>query len=1118
MVVAVLSGTMAPVSLIFATDKTITNKDLVLEKLRAEQSEKAGQLRDFDSDGKMKTFSTDESLKKSAEMKQPQKQNYVEGEVLVKFKEQKINLEYSSGRTKARQFANRKNLDKKEDIRKSNISVLKAKGDESVEGMVERLKNDPDVEYVQPNFLYYPLAIGTDDTYRDKLWGLDNYGQEVGGVSGTPNADINILDAWAILEGDEDDIIVAVIDSGVAYNHPDLTGNMWDGSNCLDDEGNYLGGCNHGYDYEDNDKIPLATISSHGTHIAGTIGAIKNNSKGIIGVAPNVKIMALKGLQILPTNHIVKGVNFAKHNGAKVINASWGNNADNCNDIFDQALYEAIQDFDGLFVAAAGNDGENHNGSTFFDGPSDYGYNTSCWNGLDNIISVAATDQNDNLAPWSDYGEFVDVGAPGVNIYSTTNDTDVLNETFKEIMSPNIPTGWTKGGTPNYWGTYDFEDDLWGKVLYGDYSHIPYENNVDSTVVLPSYNLSDATGVAIDFWSKCDTEYTTTNWYDYMALEISSDGVNYDEFFKWDEAYLDLLNDESPIDESGASVYHFQDIGIPSEYLTNNFKLRFRWYTDLSNYPIENYDGCFVDDVKITKYTDGSDEQYAYGYMQGTSMAAPHVAGLAALIWGYDSGLSYSEVKDVILTTGDPLDSLDGKTTTGKRINAFNALNSLISSGTEVSGNITEDTIWTLENSPYIVTGTVQVLEDIKLTIEPGVEVKFNENTELNIGGELNAIGTESQMITFTSNQDAPQAGNWIGMEFTDGSVDAQADDQNNYLSGSIIKYGVIEYAEDGIRSQNSSQYISNSIIRYNLSEGIQLYYSGSLLKNNIVSNNYIGIQFTNHDVLGDREFVIIGNQIINNSGDGIYGLQDTNATISHNDIYGNENGIDIVGTYTTPNINFNNIYNNSNYNVLMKYNNYEDVNAQNNWWGTTDAVEIENKLYDYYDDTNLGKVIYNPFATAELDFDDQTAPIITLLGTNPINLFVDDSYTDAGATALTYNVSDNAGNSANELTRTVNVNEVILENIEITNPAPKLIYTVGEGLDITGLEVTGTYNNGTTQIETITTANITGFDSSIPANDQILTITVNPASYNRRGSNSNSDKQQHSELYIYFR
>ncbi|MFH1546163.1 MAG: S8 family serine peptidase, partial [Patescibacteria group bacterium] len=383
-----------------------------------------------------------------------EKQNYVEGEVLVKFKEQKINLEQSSGRTKAMQFATGKNLEKKEDIRKSNISVLKIKDTKTVEEKIAELKNDSRVEYVQPNFQYYPLTLNAN------LWGLNNTGQEVNGVSGTDDKDIDAPEAWAISEGEGSNIIVAVIDSGVAYNHPDLANNMWDGNGCsgLDKNGNSIGGgCQHGYDYEDNDKIPLPTSSSHGTHIAGTIGAEKNGS-GIIGVAPNVKIMALK--VALTTDQILMAIDFAESNNAKVINASWGGASE------DTALYNAINSFPGLFIAAAGNNGSNNESAHFY--PSDYD--------LDNIISVAATDQNDALATFSNYGATsVDVGAPGVNIYSTVASIESFSEDFETATLHEIGTQFMAGGdTPSYWGVEQVGSQ---KALFTDDRNLPYIPN-----------------------------------------------------------------------------------------------------------------------------------------------------------------------------------------------------------------------------------------------------------------------------------------------------------------------------------------------------------------------------------------------------------------------------------------------------------------------------------------------------------------------------------------------------------------------------------------------------------------------------------------------------------------
>jgi subtilisin family serine protease len=589
------------------------------------------------------------------------KNDYDDGEILVKYKNAKINLNTLSGKVASENFADSRSLEKKEDMVENNISLLKIKDLKTVEQKITELQKDPNVEYVEPNYKRYPAVISSNDTNKSLLWGLDNTSQSVNGTSGTSDADIDAPEAWAITDlASSTSVIVAIIDSGVAYNHPDLLANMWDGTSCKDENGNALGNCNHGYDYEDNDKTPLPTVSSHGTHVAGTIAAIKNNSKGIIGVAPNVKIMTIKYGNNISTE--VKAIDFAIQNGAKIINASYTGSS------FSQTEYDAINRFKsagGIFVAAAGNQSINNESTHSY--PSDYD--------LDNIVSVAATDQNDALASFSNYGvTSVDVGAPGTNIYSAIpSETEILSETFESVTPPAVPSGWVKGGTNNKWATYNTGAVDWGKVLYGQVPSFPYDNNANTTITSPTYNLS-AGGANMDFWAVCDTEYTTTIWSDYMVLEYSADGVNFTEANsvfngegRFDESLLDSLNDDSS--PSGNAVYHFENLSIPSQYSTSNFKFRLRWVTNSSD---NNYDGCLVDDVRITKYSDGLDEQY--GYMNGTSMATPHVAGLAALIEGYNPNLSLAQVKNIILTSGDDIVSLHGKTSAGTRINAYNAL------------------------------------------------------------------------------------------------------------------------------------------------------------------------------------------------------------------------------------------------------------------------------------------------------------------------------------------------------------------------------------------------------------------------------------------------------------
>lgn len=593
------------------------------------------------------------------------KKEYVEGEVIVKFKKNKLDVKSLFGKAQAFIFEKRFALSKSDEIKNFNIQIFKSK--KTTEQIISELKSDQNVEYVEPNYKRFPASIFTNDTSKDLLWGLDNTGQTVLGDypvhTGTIDKDIDAPEAWNVSEGSTS-IIVAVIDSGVAYNHPDLTSNMWDGTSCKDELGNPLGGCNHGYDFESNDKTPLPETSSHGTHVAGIIAASKNNSKGIIGVSPKAKIMALKTDFYVSTE--VKAIDFAIQNGAKIINASYGGNS------YSQTEYDAINRFKsvgGIFVAAAGNDSANNDSTHFY--PSDYT--------LDNIISVAGTDQNDGIVSYSNYGvTSVDVGAPGANIFSTIpSSNEVVYETFNGLTVPNVPSGWTKSTilNTNKWGTYDSMDGYWDKILYGQVPSFPYDGNANTAITSSTYNLISG-GANIDFWAACDTEYITDGWADYMQLEYSSDGTNFipaidpytGEEFRWDEPTFDIQNGDA-LDGSGSSIYHYTNVPIPSQYLTSNFKFRFRWVTNSSD---NDYDGCLVDDVKVTKLSDGADEKY--DYKSGTSMATPHVAGLAALIEGYNSNLTSTQVKNIILSTGDSVSALSGKTVSGKRINAYNAL------------------------------------------------------------------------------------------------------------------------------------------------------------------------------------------------------------------------------------------------------------------------------------------------------------------------------------------------------------------------------------------------------------------------------------------------------------
>jgi len=282
----------------------------------------------------------------------------------------------------------------------------------TVEDAIAIYQAESSVVYAEPNFEFrldntpvYPDDPGFADT-----WGLHNTGQS----GGTIDADIDAPEAWGITTGSSS-VVVAVIDSGVDWDHPDLAANIWSNENEVvdgvdNDHNGYIDDV-RGWDFYNHDNDP-SDDNSHGTHIAGTIAALGDNATGVAGIAWNAQIMPLK---ILGSDNVgsvfdaVEALNYAVAMGATVSNNSYGG-------MVSTAFYDAISaanDAGHVFVTSAGND--NQDNDTIAHYPSSYD--------LDNIIAVAATDRNDNKASWSNYGATsVDLAAPGVSIYSTWND------------------------------------------------------------------------------------------------------------------------------------------------------------------------------------------------------------------------------------------------------------------------------------------------------------------------------------------------------------------------------------------------------------------------------------------------------------------------------------------------------------------------------------------------------------------------------------------------------------------------------------------------------------------------------------------------------------------------
>jgi subtilisin family serine protease len=335
----------------------------------------------------------------------------VEGEVLVEFRDEAAVFEQARA-------ADEVDADEVESLgRRTRRLRARSLGTQE---LLARLRNNPDVEFVEPNYIIRLSALPNDPSFGN-LWGLFNFGQDFGGV-GVAGADVDATLAWDVSTGSHANVI-GIVDSGIDYNHPDLAANMWTAPFAFSVT---IGGLTincaagtHGFNAITNTCNP-ADDNSHGTHVAGTIGAVGNNAVGVVGLNWTASMMALKFLDPTgsgTTSNAIKAIEFAVQAKAvlgtntanvRVLSNSWAGNA------FSQSLLNEINRANTanmLFVAAAGNSGLNNDISPSY--PASFS--------APNIIAVAATNNRDQRPSFSNYGaSTVHLGAPGVAILSTT--------------------------------------------------------------------------------------------------------------------------------------------------------------------------------------------------------------------------------------------------------------------------------------------------------------------------------------------------------------------------------------------------------------------------------------------------------------------------------------------------------------------------------------------------------------------------------------------------------------------------------------------------------------------------------------------------------------------------
>jgi len=399
----------------------------------------------------------------------------------------------------------------------------------------------------------------------------------------------------------------------------------------------------HGYDFVDSDVDP-ADLNGHGSHVAATIGAAGNNSIGSTGVCWKAKIMAVRVLDsngLGNTSSIIQGINFAVSHGAKVVNLSLGGGS------FDSAMSSTISSAKSsgvLIIAAAGNSGENVDGGS--------GMMYPCAYNQDNVLCVAALNQNYSLASYSNYGSTsVDVGAPGSNILSAWHGS------LSTVASDALTSGWTKSSTTSTgWGYKSLNFGTMVNCLVNptSYNHAStkYSNNTDDRI-WKSFNLSDVgNGLFLSF----DMMYDLEDNADFFRVYVKNSNV-------------DPIANGTELDAFTGSTggFSYESSYEITDHSSSSTAIGFRL---TSNASVNDF-GVNVGKFKVSKLALNNT---TYNVISGTSMATPHVAGLAAMLFSYNPDYTYSEVVDAIKSGGTAASALSGKSVTGKAVNAQGSL------------------------------------------------------------------------------------------------------------------------------------------------------------------------------------------------------------------------------------------------------------------------------------------------------------------------------------------------------------------------------------------------------------------------------------------------------------
>ncbi|MBQ9517360.1 MAG: S8 family serine peptidase [Eubacterium sp.] len=634
---------------------------------------------------------------KIGESDSKKKAEYVEGEVICVLNENATNSYMKAANTKSLYG---KSFSQKDAFTfgKTKTVVLKSKT-LSTEQMLTSLDKNSAVKYAIPNYIKHAYAI-TDDTYSEYQWALDNTGQNYGTAGLDTNADV----LWADAAKSEEEQIVAIVDTGVDFTHPELKDHIWNNP-----YGKKLLG-KHGMDFtgQIEDGEPLDN-NGHGTHCAGIITAQADNQEGVSGInKSNVKIMGLKFLDssgggslsmaIAAYDYLLRAVKL----GANVVacNNSWGGYGDYEEMMLLDAIFDELGKEGVITFAAAGNEDSDITFNENED-PDEMLITTPACCQSKYCVTVAASNEKDELAGFSNYGKDVDVAAQG---------TDILSTVSYNCFTPTLYTAAQKSQLCAYMQDYD-------DAYAGEFGEFLPSEPISSTSVLSllsslpagtDYEFSEVDGFGLDgkamqikFKDKqtkkketyvyaLEVPFTLANENDDYSISVMTKGnkgfegavydvpstatVNDCLMSRTEDLYLygtEIGNywahktvdiDIDPVDEDGEP--------LDTEYeKSTDRKLLFVFLTYADDTVVT------IDDLAISKQGANADDFGKYDFYNGTSMATPYATGAAALIKNANPDASTLDIINMISNTGRYSAALEGKTRNAKVLSLDNIQN-----------------------------------------------------------------------------------------------------------------------------------------------------------------------------------------------------------------------------------------------------------------------------------------------------------------------------------------------------------------------------------------------------------------------------------------------------------